>query len=159
MPPETSTTALRGSERPSVIAASLLPGRDILQLVACLLGELASRVRRNGSLQRVPCGGVLPEGDLAVGDTKLCFGGLGAVRVLPQQRLERGQCRLVVLGDLVRTAQPVVGVRNQRALRILVDEGTESARRVYVVAVAQRLERRIVRRLRRCLVGRRHRRG
>jgi hypothetical protein len=139
MPPETSTTARRGSARPIVIVGSWRAGgrRQVLQRGARALLDLGAGGRGDRRLQGTPRGAVVLERNLAIGDPQLRFRCLGAVRVLPQQRLERGQCRLVVLGDLVRAAEPVIRVRNQRALRILVDEGAEAARRVDIIAIAQ----------------------
>src|SRR6185437_13644268 len=157
MPPETSTTA-GAAERLAIIAkaSALSRGRRyVAHPVARAFFQRRAGMRLDHRLQRGSGSTEILERDLAVGDAELCFRSLGIARIFPQQCLERSQRGLVVLGDLVRTAQPVIRIRRQRAIRILVDEGAEAARGIDVVAGAERFERRIEIGLCSGLIGRR----
>src|SRR5579875_753050 len=157
MPPETSTTAPHGVGDRSVIGSSMTAGLQRESLQPALRQPLDRRA--GGGLdhrfQRAPGGGVVLHLELAVADLEPRAGRLIALRKPLQQRLEGIQRHLVVLGDVVGLAQPVIRIGRERIVGILLHELAEAARGIDVVARAQRLEGRRVGRLRGGLVGRR----
>src|SRR5579875_654651 len=143
MPPETSTTAPHGVGDRSVIGSSMTAGLQRESLQPALRQPLDRRA------------GVGLHLELAVADLEPRAGRLIALRKPLQQRLEGIQRHLVVLGDVVGLAQPVIRIGRERIVGILLHELAEAARGIDVVARAQRLEGRRVGRLRGGLVGRR----
>ena len=81
---------------------------------------------------------------LTVTDLEQRVGRLLVIRIALEQGAERLLGDLVVLGDVVRLAEPVVRIAGQLAVRILIDEALETPRRFCVTAILERRERRII---------------
>src|SRR6185437_15997014 len=100
MPPETSTTALGAESTTVTVRASLRAGisGNVLQPFPRALGQWRARMRLDHGLQSRARGRVVLHADLAIGDAKLRFRRFRTVRIFLQQRLERRQRKLVILG-------------------------------------------------------------